>query len=120
MQALSNLEAKSLVHARPRSGFFVQSIARLLLTQLLDVSLHPGEPRLSDDVARVIRELQKPGTLALGAGTPDAALLPTAEIARCVARATKMHASKFGGYSMCDTDLPQRREIALRLALAGG
>lgn len=120
MQALSNLEAKSLIQARPRSGFFVQSLVRLPLPQLPEVSPQPREPRLSDDVARVFRDLQKPGTIALGAGTPDAALLPTAEIARCVARAARMHASKFGGYSMCDTDLPLRREIALRLARAGG
>lgn len=120
MQALSNLEAKSLVLARPRSGFFVQSLVRLPLPQLPDVSPQPREPRLSDDVARVFRDLQKPGIIALGAGTPDAALLPTAEIARCVARAARMHASKFGGYAMCDTDLPLRREIALRLARSGG
>ena len=120
MQALSNLEAKSLVLARPRSGFFVQSLVRLPLPQLPEVSPQPREPRLSDDVARVFRDLQKPGIIALGAGTPDAALLPTAEIARCVARAARMHASKFGGYAMCDTDLPLRREIALRLARSGG
>lgn len=120
MQALSNLEAKSLVQARPRSGFFVQSLARLPLPQLPEVSTQPREPRLSDDVARVFRDLQTPDTIALGAGTPDAALLPTAEIARCVARAARMHASKFGAYPMCETDLPLRREIALRLARSGG
>lgn len=120
MQALSNLEAKSLVHARPRSGFFVQSLSRLPLPHSPEISAEPREPRLSDDVARVFRDIQKPGTIPLGAGTPDAALLPTAEIARCVARAARLHATQFGGYSMCDTDLPLRREIALRLSRHGG
>ena len=119
MQALSNLEAKSLVQARPRSGFYVRSLVRLPLPQLPAVSPQPREPRLSDDVARVFRDLQKLGTIALGAGTPDAALLPTGEIARCISRAARMHVSKFGSYSMCDTDLPLRREIALRLARTG-
>lgn len=119
MQALSNLEAKSLVQARPRSGFYVRSLVRLPLPQLPAVSPEPREPRLSDDVARVFRDLQKLGTIALGAGTPDAALLPTGEIARCISRAARMHVSKFGSYSMCDTDLPLRREIALRLARTG-
>jgi DNA-binding transcriptional MocR family regulator len=119
MQALSNLEAKSLVLARPRSGFFVQSLSRLPLPQSPEVAAQPREPRLSDDVARVFRDIQKPGTIPLGAGTPDSALLPTAEIARCVARVARLHAAQFGGYSMCDTDLPLRREIALRLARSG-
>lgn len=119
MQALSNLEAKSLVQARPRSGFYVRSLVRLPLPQLPAVSAQPREPRLSDDVARVFCDLQKLGTIALGAGTPDAALLPTGEIARCISRAARMHVSKFGSYSMCDTDLPLRREIALRLARTG-
>lgn len=120
MQALSNLEAKSLVHARPRSGFFVQSLSRLPLPQSPEIAAQPREPRLSDDVARVFRDIQKPGTIPLGAGTPDAALLPTAEVARCVARAARLHATQFGGYSMCDTDLALRREIALRLSRHGG
>ena len=120
MQALSNLEAKSLVHARPRSGFFVQSLSRLPLPQPPEITPEPRDPRLSDDVARVFRDIQKPGTIPLGAGTPDAALLPTSEIARCVARAARLHATQFGGYSMCDTDLPLRREIALRLSRHGG
>ncbi len=120
MQALSNLEAKSLVQARPRSGFFVQSLSRLPLPQSPEIPTQPREPRLSDDVAKVFRDIQKPATIPLGAGTPAAALLPTAEIARCVARASRLHATQFGGYSMSDTDLPLRREIALRLARSGG
>ncbi|MES2568684.1 MAG: PLP-dependent aminotransferase family protein, partial [Verrucomicrobiota bacterium] len=120
MQALSNLEAKSLVHARPRSGFFVQSRFRLPLPQTPEILVKTREPRLSEDVARVFRDIQKPGSISLGAGTPDSALLPTAEIARCVARAARLHAGQFGGYSMCDTDLGLRREIALRLARSGG
>jgi DNA-binding transcriptional MocR family regulator len=120
IQALSNLEAKSLILARPRSGFFVQALTLLPLPKLPEVYSHPHEPRLSDDVARVFRDLQKPSVIALGAGTPDVSLLPTSELARCVARAARMHASKFGGYSMCDTDLSLRREIALRLARSGG
>ncbi len=119
VQALSNLEAKSLVRARPRSGFFVQPLLRLPLPQPPGLAVEPREPRLSEDVARVFRDIQKRGTIPLGAGTPDAALLPTEEIARCVARAARLHATQFGGYSMRDTDLALRREIALRLARSG-
>jgi DNA-binding transcriptional MocR family regulator len=119
MQALSNLEAKSLVHARPRSGFFVQSLFRLPLPQPPEILVKTREPRLSEDVARVFQDIQKPGSISLGAGTPDGALFPTAQLARCVARASRLHVAQFGYYSMCDTDLPLRREIALRLARSG-
>jgi DNA-binding transcriptional MocR family regulator len=120
MQALSNLEAKSLVQARPRSGFFVQSLSRLPLPQSPEPAPEPREPRLADDVARVFRDFQKPDVIPFGAGVPDPALLPNAEIARCVARAARLHASDFGHYTKCETDLPLRREIALRLARHGG
>lgn len=120
MQALSNLEAKSMVQARPRSGFFVQPLVRLPLPKSPESSLQPLEPRLSEDVARVFHDLQRPGNIPLGAGTADASLLPTEEIARCVARAARTHPSKFAGYYMSDSDLPLRREIALRFARSGG
>lgn len=120
MQALSNLEAKSRVHARPRSGFFVRSLSQLPLPQSPEVPIQVQEPRLSDDVARVFRDIQMPGTIPLGAGTPDAGLLPNAEIARSVARAARLHVSQFGGYPMHDFDLPLRRELALRMARSGG
>lgn len=70
-------------------------------------------------MARVFREVQQPGTIPLGAGTPDPALLPTAEVARCVARAARLHAGQFGSYPLFDADLALRREIALRLARSG-
>lgn len=120
MQALANLEAKSLIQARPRSGFFVQSLSRLPLPQAPETPIQPRELRLSEDVAQVFRDIQKHGTIPLGAGTPDAALLPTVEVSRCVSRAARLHVAKFGGYSMGDTDLSLRREIAMRLARSGG
>jgi len=119
VQALSNLEAKSLIRARPRSGFFVQSLSRLPLPSVPEGAKRPQAPRLSDDVARVFRDIQKPETIPLGAGAPDPSLLPTGEVARCVSRAARQFAKDFGRYSLCETDLTLRREIALRLSRVG-
>lgn len=119
MQALANLEAKSLVLARPRSGFFVRTLARLPLPRSAALAARPSELRISEDVARVFRDVQKPGVIPLGAGTPDPSLLPVEEVARSVARAARRQEKAFGRYAMNDTDLSLRREIALRLARSG-
>ena len=118
VRALTNLEAKLLLFAKLRSGFYVQSMSRLPLPKPAEGPLHPQRPRLSDDVARVFRDIQKQGTISLGAGAPDQALLPTEEISKCVARAARRYSREFGSYSLCDTDLGLRKEIALRLARA--
>lgn len=118
VRALTNLEAKSLLFAKLRSGFYVQSLSRLPLPSPSVGPLHPQRPCLSEDVARVFRDIQKQGTISLGAGAPDQALLPTKEISRCVARAARRYANEFGNYPLCDADLSLRKEIALRLARA--
>ena len=117
-RALTNLEAKSLLFAKLRSGFYVQAMPSLPLPSPSEGPTYPQCPRISDDVARVFRDIQKPGTISLGAGAPDHALLPTEEISRCVARAARQYSGEFGSYSMCDTDLGLRKEIALRLSRA--
>ncbi len=119
IQALTNLEAKSLIQAKPRSGFYVRSLSCLPLPSPPEGPLRPQSPRLSDDVARVFRDLQRQGVIPLGAGSPDTSLLPTDEIARCVSRAARQFSSGFGEYPKFETDLSLRKEIALRLTRAG-
>jgi DNA-binding transcriptional MocR family regulator len=119
MQALCNLEARSLVFARPRSGYFAMASSRLPLPTTPVAHLEPREPKLSPLVARVFADVQNPATMALGAGTPHPSLLPTAELARSAARAARLHVEDFGRYPTCEADRPLRREIALRLARVG-
>ncbi len=119
VQALSNLEAKSLIRAKPRSGFYVQPIHQLPLPTASPVQLRPQKLKISEDVARVFEDIRFPGAVPLGAGVPDPALLPAEEVARCVARAARLHAKGFGEYPRCETDLSLRKEIALRLGRAG-
>lgn len=119
VQALSNLEAKSLISARPRSGFFVEAAFDLPLPSIEQPAKSPRLPSLSDDVAQVFREIHKPGIVAFGAGTPDPALLPVEAVARCVARAARNGTSGFGRYATEESEAGLRREIARRLAGEG-
>lgn len=119
VRALGNLEAKSLVCAKPRSGFFVQRPSRLPLPSPSAAPAKPQSPRLSEDVARVFNEILAKNTISLGAGAPDHTLLPTGEISRCVSRAARQFASDFGRYAMSEADMTLRREIAVRLARSG-
>ena len=119
LQALSNLEAKSLIRAKPRSGFYVQPLYRLPIPEPSPALIRPLKPKISEDVARVFEDIRFPGAIPFGAGVPDPRLLPVEELSRCVARAARLHAKGFGEYPRCETDLSLRKEIALRLARAG-
>lgn len=119
IQSLSNLEAKSLIRAKPRSGFYVQPINRLPLPAASLTQNRPQKLKVSEDVARVFEDIRFPGAVPLGAGVPDPELLPANELSRCVARAARLHAKGFGEYPRCETDLLLRKEIALRLGRTG-
>lgn len=119
VQALSILEASSLVRVRPRSGFYVEA-PRVLPVPIPDSgAMKPIKPGVSEDAARVFLDLTRPGNVALGAGVADSSLLPADEIARCVARAARLGTSHFTRYTGAAVDLPLRREVARRLALRG-
>ena len=119
VQALSNLEAKSLIRAKPRSGFYVQPVHRLPLPASSSTLVRPQKLKISEDVARVFEDIRFPGAVPFGAGVPDPSLLPVEEISRCVARTARLHAKGFGEYPRCETDLSLRKEIALRLGRSG-
>lgn len=119
VQALSNLEACSLVRARPRSGFYVEAPLVLPVPVPDPGAMKPVKPGVSEDAARVFLDLARPGNVALGAGVADSSLLPAEEIARSVARAARLGAPHFARYTGAAVDLPLRREVARRLALRG-
>lgn len=119
VQALANLEAKALIQARPRSGFYVQAPSLLPLPKSSASLPGPQIPKISEHVARVFHDLDSPEAIPLGAGVPDPALLPNDEIARCISRASRQYAADFGSYANSGTDIGLRRELALRLSRTG-
>lgn len=119
IQALSNLEARSLIRARQRSGFFVEVPLHIPLPSDIEVDPKPARTTISDDVARVFQELSKPGYIHLGGGVPDPSLLPCNDIARSVSRAARYSPSDFGRYALGSIDQGFRLEIAKRLARSG-
>jgi len=119
IQALANLEARSLVRARQRSGFFVEPPLHIPLPSDIEVELKPTRTTISDEVAQVFHDLSKPGLIPLGAGVPDPSLLPCDDVARSVSRAARNSPSDFGRYALGSLDLGFRQEIAKRLARSG-
>lgn len=119
IQALANLEARSLIRARQRSGFFVETPLPIPLPSDVEVGLKPTRTTVSDDVARVFQDLSLPGVIPLGGGIPDPSLLPCDEVARSVSRAARNTPSDFGRYALGSLDQGFRQEIAKRLARTG-
>lgn len=119
VQALSNLEARSLIHARPRSGFFVSSRYPLPLPTASVEEIQPVSGGVSDDVARIFQDLAHPDVIPLGAGFPDPGMLPARDIARCVSRVARLSPSDFAKYHPGQGALDLRRELARRFALDG-
>lgn len=119
IQALANLEARSLVRARQRSGFFVEAPLHIPLPSDIGGDPKPARTTISDDVARVFREISNPGFVHLGGGVPDPSLLPCDDVARCVSRAARYAPSDFGRYGLGSVDQTFRQEIAKRLARSG-
>lgn len=120
IQALTNLEARALIEARPRSGFYVQAPLGLPLPKTAGTARPtPQKPRISEDIARIYRDLDQPVGVPFSAGIPDPALLPVDEISRAVSRAARQFAGEFGRYASRDRELGFRQEIAHRLARAG-
>jgi DNA-binding transcriptional MocR family regulator len=120
VQALANLEARALVRARPRSGFFVEARRQVPVPRAAATAdSEPSFAGVSDDVARVFRDSALPGVIAFGAGLPDPALLPVEEISRCVARAARTFPRDLGRYDLGRGDVGLRRELARRLSRRG-
>ena len=84
IQAYRLLEARQLIEARPRSGYFVLAhAARPLSTSSASrPSALPTSVETADLIVRFLGAIADPKLVPLGTALPDAALLPTARLAR--------------------------------------
>lgn len=121
-QAYFLLEDRGFIEARPRSGFYVRAPLRGALPE-------PGRSRpsatatsvgISDLVADVMRAASMPDVLPLGAATPNAALLPTARLNRCLIKVIRQHGVESNAYDFPPGNPALRRQIARRSLAWGG
>lgn len=84
IQAYRLLEARRLIEARPRSGYFVlaQGVRALSPPGASRPNALPTSVATADLIVRFLAAIADPTLVPLGTALPDAALLPTARLAR--------------------------------------
>lgn len=120
-QAYYLLEDRGLIQARPRSGYFVHSLAR---RQLSEPNISPYasssvDVDVSELVFSVLGSLKDPEMVAFGSAFPSPDLFPLARLSRSLAssvRDMKPH-SVIADMTAGNPDL--RRQIALRYMVSG-
>lgn len=116
------LEARGLIRARDRSGYYVQRAPRAALPELDSVSSatagrHPVD--VSDNVLRVLNATLRRDMLPFGSAFPSPSLLPYSRLARFMA-ATVQKLDPWGSIDdLSPGDAALRRAIALRYLADG-
>lgn len=104
MQALSILESRGIVEARPKSGYFIR---RRQYDSTPEPSpsiadLRPQAVGVSDIVAQVFRQAGEEDKVPLGAGVPCADFLPIDRLSKFLAAAIRekpIHLGRYGAFS---------------------
>jgi len=116
------LEARGLIRARDRSGYYVQRAPRAALPELDSVSSaradrHPVD--VSDNVLRVLNATLRRDMLPFGSAFPSPSLLPYGRLARYMA-STVQKLNPWGSIDdLSPGDAALRRAIALRYLADG-
>ncbi|MEM9026245.1 MAG: PLP-dependent aminotransferase family protein [Verrucomicrobiota bacterium] len=121
MQALTLLEARGLIEARPRSGFYVRwrKVRESPTPESSVCSLEPTVVGVSDIAADVFKAASDPNLVALGTAIPASDLLPMERISRYLAAAARTHSETIGRYDITVGYPPLIRQLALRFARMG-
>lgn len=121
LQAYRVLEARRRIGARPQSGFYVLSAppAALIEPGPADGAGDPAEITSGDLIMRVLEMVADPTLMPLGTALPEPALLPTAELSRCLARIARRQAGHGAGALAPSGVEALRQQIAVRALEAG-
>jgi DNA-binding transcriptional MocR family regulator len=104
MQALSILESRGMVEARPKSGYFIKQrhYGRVPEPGPSLSDLRPQTVGVSDIVAQVFRQAGEADKVPLGAGVPCPDLLPIDRLSKFLAAAIRekpIHLGRYGAFS---------------------
>jgi DNA-binding transcriptional MocR family regulator len=121
MQALSLLEARGLIEARPKSGFYVRNRRAGSAPQPRPsrCALKPALVGVSDIVGQVFKQAGDPRMVPLGAALPSPALLPNDRLSRCLALAARSEPECMGRYDVRPGHPELLRQLARRFAACG-
>lgn len=122
LQAYRLLEARRVIGARPKSGFYVLPRVRTHLVEpgeTLSSLGDPGEIATGDLIMRVIEMVANPDLIPIGTALPDPDFLPTGALGRLLGRAARRQTRRSVA-SVAPSGTPElRREIAIRAREAG-
>jgi len=122
LQAYYLLEARGLIRARPRSGFYVRSDlpSDLPEPEISSPASDPTQVSMRELISRVVRtETLKPDLIQLGAAHPNPALAATQELNRTMASVARRMGDASGLYDYPPGCEELRLQIARR-SLASG
>ncbi|HAI13675.1 MAG TPA: GntR family transcriptional regulator [Phycisphaerales bacterium] len=120
MQAYRILEDQQLIRAVPQSGYFVREPKQSI--QVPTASRNTPHPKALDAIslsARIVEDMNRQGTLQLGAALPDNQLLPLDKINRLFNHVTREYGSQVHEYAIPPGRPELRRQIAKRLIDSG-
>jgi DNA-binding transcriptional MocR family regulator len=126
LEAYRRLEARRVIAARPRSGFYVlppaatggRRLARAA-TAGTPTMPEPREIATADLIMRCLEMVADPHLVPLGTALPDPDLLPSASLARHMTRAMRAHARRSTSVSTPSGTPELQFEIARRALEAG-
>jgi DNA-binding transcriptional MocR family regulator len=120
LSAYRVLEDRGLVESRPQSGYYVRT-ARVGPAEPARTA--PPEAASSVEIGeltlRYTRDTHDPKLIQLGAALPHPDLLPTAKLARSIARMGRLRRAQSNSYDLPTGCLSLREQVAKRMFKAG-
>ena len=119
--AYRHLETEGYIEARPRSGYFVRTRTRQQRHEPETSQPVAGPKPVSGQelVLQLLRNINLPGVVQLGANIPDASFMPTRSISRALSSIAGEYRHRLADYEV-PPGLPElRHSVARRLADIG-
>jgi DNA-binding transcriptional MocR family regulator len=120
LQAYRLLEDRSVLEARPQSGYYVAR-SRAAITHCASVTTPPAvrSAWAQSDIAKLLECADDPTLVPLGSAVPSAKLLAAARLDRFLARAARLAGDRHNRYTAPEGDLRLRQEVARRAVRSG-
>lgn len=122
MHALELLEAKGMVEARPKSGYYVKSKELVGLGTIASSSADGFGPLsidVSDVIESVFQRINRPEVVNFGFALPHPSLTPYEKLSKSIAAVSRNDPELFGRYPQCSGVPELKRQLAVRLSLCG-
>ena len=113
LQAYYQLESRSLIESRPRSGYFVhRSPKRSLPLPTISTPGHVTPGDLHEIISRVYKDMGRSGAVPFSLGVPALELLPIAKLNKGLLRATRTLKGSGLEYEQVQGNENLRRQVA--------